>query len=88
MYIKKKSGQSTVEYVLLVTAVVAVCIAFMAGDGSMFKQQLCSSFNSVVSDMNSLADTLATSHQPANADAGGNVTAPYWLNVDNGVGDK
>ncbi len=28
MYIKNKRGQSTVEYVLLVTAVVAVMIAF------------------------------------------------------------
>jgi Flp pilus assembly pilin Flp len=30
MHIKNKRGQSTVEYVLLVTAVVAVIIAFVS----------------------------------------------------------
>ena len=88
MNIKNKKGQSTVEYVLLVTAVVAVAIAFLASPSSMFKQQLNSSLNSVVSDMNSLAGSLADSQHQQTADAGGNVTPPYSINVTNGVGSN
>ena len=45
MYIKKKSGQSTVEYVLLVTAVVAVMIALVTGSKSGFQSQLSNTVN-------------------------------------------
>ena len=36
MHIKNKRGQSTVEYILLVTAVVGVVIAFVASGNSPF----------------------------------------------------
>jgi Flp pilus assembly pilin Flp len=62
MYIKNKKGQSTVEYILLVTAVVAVMIVFVAGKNSPFQTQLNGTLNTVTQDMNKVADGFATSH--------------------------
>ncbi len=38
--VKRKSGQSTVEYILLVTAVITVVIVFLTGKNSMFPARL------------------------------------------------
>ena len=51
-------GQSTVEYILLVTAVVAVVILFTTGNNSMFQQRLNSVFNSTTQDMLNVATYL------------------------------
>ena len=51
-------GQSTVEYILLVTAVVAVVILFTAGNGSIFQQRLNSVFNTTTQDMLNVATYL------------------------------
>ena len=61
MHIKNKKGQSTVEYVLLVTAVVAVMIAFSTNQNSGLQSQLNGALVSVSNDMNSLAKTLSES---------------------------
>ena len=83
MYIKNKKGQSTVEYVLLVTAVLGVIIAFVAGSGSGFKNQLGNSLNTATSDMNSLAGTLGSSHAPTPAPtAAGTGTPSYTVNAN------
>ena len=51
-------GQSTVEYVLLVTAVIGVIILFAVGNGSLFQQRLNNVFNSTTQDMLNVASHL------------------------------
>ena len=80
MYIKNKRGQSTVEYVLLVTAVLAVIIAFVTSNKGAFQTQLNQTLNTATADMSSGAETLSSSHQLGNA-SGGNITPPYSVNV-------
>jgi len=63
MHIKNKRGQSTVEYVLLVTAVVAVMIAFVTKPGSGLQGQLGNTLNTTTNDMNVVGAQLAQSHQ-------------------------
>jgi len=82
MHIKNKRGQSTVEYVLLVTAVVAVMIAFSTGSNSSFKTQLNSALNSVASDMNTMASSLAGSQKESPYGSGAKVTPPYSVGVN------
>ncbi len=78
MYIKNKKGQSTVEYVLLVTAVLAVIIAFTSNSSSPLKSQLNNTLGNAVSDIGSEEDQLDSSHNPS-AGAGG--TSPWTVNV-------
>ena len=52
-------GQSTVEYILLVTAVIAVIILFTAGKNSLFQQRLNSVFNTTTQDMLNAASYLS-----------------------------
>jgi len=54
-------GQSTVEYILLVTAVVAVIILFTTGNNSPFQQRLNSVFNTTTQGMLNVANVLANS---------------------------
>jgi hypothetical protein len=72
MHIKNKRGQSTVEYILLVTAVVAVIIAFESGNGSgTFKNTLSDTLNSATQDISSMQDRLTQGHAETNStDAG------------------
>ena len=51
-------GQSTVEYILLVTAVIGVIILFTTGGGSLFQSRLNSVFNSTSQDMLNVATYL------------------------------
>jgi Flp pilus assembly pilin Flp len=51
-------GQSTVEYILLVTAVIVVIIVFTTGSKSTFQQSLNSVFNSTTQDMLNVASRL------------------------------
>jgi len=82
MKINNKRGQSTVEYVLLVTAVVAVMIAFSTNSNKGgLQDQLCSSLNSVASDMNSMADRLHQVHISLPTNPGGNDENTYFVNV-------
>ncbi len=63
-------GQSTVEYILLVTAVVAVIILFTTTKDSTFQNRLTSVFNNATQDMLNVAsrlqDNAASSSTPAN----------------------
>jgi len=54
-------GQSTVEYILLVTAVIAVIILFTTGNNSPFQQRLNSVFNTTTQGMLNVANVLANS---------------------------
>jgi len=79
MHIKNKKGQSTVEYVLLMTAVVVVIIAFVSSSNPHgFQAQLNLTLNQVTNDMNSEADQLVQSHIPP---AGGAVAVPTLITV-------
>ena len=51
-------GQSTVEYILLITAVVAVIILFTVGNGSLFQTRLNTVFNQTTQDMLNVASYL------------------------------
>jgi hypothetical protein len=85
MHIKNKRGQSTVEYVLLMTAVVAVIILFVANQNKGgFQDQLNSTLNGAVQEMSSMSDKFSGSHasQPAPTSSD---TPPYSVNVDAGV---
>ena len=85
MHIKNKRGQSTVEYILLVTAVLAVIIAFVAGNGSVFKNNLNSTYTTATNDINSLAQTLMLSHASVNASTA-STQPPFNLDVGKGEG--
>jgi Flp pilus assembly pilin Flp len=51
-------GQSTVEYLLLITAVIAVIILFTTGNNSPFQQNLNSVFNTTSQAMLNTATYL------------------------------
>jgi Flp pilus assembly pilin Flp len=78
MYIKNKRGQSTVEYILLVTAVIAVIIALVTSNNSGVKGQLNSTLNTAIDDIGNVSDRMPGSVAPSPA---GNVTNPGSLKV-------
>ena len=84
MHIKNKRGQSTVEYVLLVTAVVVVIIAFIGNNNSGFRKQLNSTLNTAGDSMSTIGDTLAASH--GLAPAGVATPTPITVPVCDGAG--
>ena len=69
-------GQSTVEYILLVTAVIAVIILFTTGNNSLFQQRLNSVFNTTTQDMLNVASYL----QDNAANAGW--SSPFFIKRD------
>lgn len=79
MYIKYKRGQSTVEYVLLMTAVVAVIILMVTQPKTGLQGQLTNTINSAVGQVGTMSDRLATS-EPASGP--GNFQSNYVVNVD------
>ncbi len=56
-----QKGQSTVEYIVLVTAVIAVAIAFLVPKNSGFQKKMGGSLNTVADQMDSMATRLANS---------------------------
>jgi Flp pilus assembly pilin Flp len=81
--LKNKRGQSTVEYVLLVTAVIAVIIAFTTGKGTnSLQNQLNTTLNDVAQDINS--EQLVNSHASSNAAT--DTTPPYSITLCGGKG--
>ena len=79
MYIKNKRGQSTVEYILLVTAVVAVMIVFATSQNGGIQGQLGSVLNTAANEMNTQMGILDGSHS---SPAGGNGTPGYSVGVN------
>ncbi len=78
MYIKHKRGQSTVEYVLLMTAVVAVIIVMVTSNKRGLQAQLNSTLNSAIETVGTMSDRLANS-EPASPPS--NATNPITVNV-------
>jgi hypothetical protein len=66
MLIKKKKGQSTVEYIILVTAVIAVVIFFVVNDNSPFRQKMNATLGNATDSMVSMASRLNGAFAPAN----------------------
>ncbi len=66
MYKKNKRGQSTVEYVLLMTAVVAVIIALVTSNNGGLQSQLNSTYNSALGTVGTMSDRLAGSEAASN----------------------
>lgn len=59
---RKKKGQSTLEYIILVTAVIAVAIVFLRPQsGGKLYASVESSYNQVAESMNGVANKLANS---------------------------
>jgi len=56
----RKKGQSTLEYLILVTGVVAIMIVFL-GPGGIFQQAVNETYITGTSQMNEMANRLATS---------------------------
>lgn len=77
MYIKNRRGQSTVEYVLLMTAVTAVIIAMVTSNKGGLQGQLNTTLNSAIESIGNMSDRLATSQQASNV----NATSPITVKV-------
>ncbi len=60
MMLKNKKGQSTLEYILLVAAVVAVLVTFL-GPGGTFSTNLGNTLEKSTNDMLNMANRLSTS---------------------------
>lgn len=59
----KIKGQSTLEYVILVTAVIVVIIALLMGNNSPFKNTLNSTLETTVNQLNVMGNRLTSSYQ-------------------------
>jgi Flp pilus assembly pilin Flp len=57
-------GQSTVEYILLVTAVVTVVVLFTTGNGNLFQSRLNTVFNTATQDMLNVSTRLQDNAAP------------------------
>jgi len=58
---KRKKGQSTVEYIILVAAVIGALIVFLSGDTSPFKKAFNATLTEGINGMQNMAHRLATS---------------------------
>jgi len=59
--LKSKKGQSTLEYIILVTGVVAILIAFLTSDQSPFRQAYNNTLRSATNGMENMANRLQQS---------------------------
>ncbi len=75
---KTKGGQSTVEYILLATAVIAAMIFFTTGDNSVLKTRLGATLNSAANSIGGISNRLVNSQGPTPA----GVTPPSPITVD------
>ncbi|MFA5059287.1 MAG: class III signal peptide-containing protein [Candidatus Omnitrophota bacterium] len=71
MKLKSKRGQSTLEYIILVTAVVAVLIVFL-GPSGVLRPALDRTLGTTVNGMETMADKLSNSHTSGGGGGGGN----------------
>ncbi|MDE2221696.1 MAG: class III signal peptide-containing protein [Candidatus Omnitrophica bacterium] len=62
MHIKNKTGQITVEYILVVTAVLIVIVAFVSNKNGPFQKQMNVTLNTALTEVNGESDQLSGSH--------------------------
>jgi len=85
MHTKNKRGQSTVEYILLMTAVVAVIIGFVATQNKGgFQDQLNQTINGAMEQDVNMADRLANSYTASapSTSATAGIPVGYTVNAD------
>jgi hypothetical protein len=58
---RKRKGQSTLEYIILVTAVIVVIISFLVSPSSPFKNQLNTTLNDTVGHLDTMTIRLGNS---------------------------
>lgn len=58
---QKRKGQSTVEYIILVAAVIAVILVFVAAPGSPFRNAFNSTLTQGTNGMTDMSNRLMTS---------------------------
>ncbi len=75
----RRGGQSTVEYIILSTAVIATAILFLNGDGSHFRKKLTGSLTTVSDKMEDMSNRLASSTPAASA---GSMSKPPAKTID------
>ena len=63
---KKKKGQSTLEYIILVVAVVAVLVGFLATSNGGFQTAVNSTLSSGTSGMKNMGSRISANFSPAN----------------------
>jgi len=78
MYTKNKRGQSTVEYILLVTAVIAVLIAFATNKSGPLQTQLNSTMGQFSNEIGDVASHYVGGHV---SPAGGTGSPAYNVDV-------
>jgi hypothetical protein len=71
---RHKSGQSTVEYIVLVTAVVGCIILFMNGKDSVFQQKVNQTLDQATEGMVNKAGALEGSHTAASFNSASKIT--------------
>jgi Flp pilus assembly pilin Flp len=78
MYKINKRGQSTVEYVLLVAAVIAVMIAFTTNKTTGLQQHMNATLDDAASQMDTMSGKFAGAY---NASAGSSPNSQISVNV-------
>lgn len=85
----KKRGQSTVEYIVLVTAVLGTAILFLNGSNSPFRAKLNETLGGVTNSMGDMGTRLSDSTPLAPANAVSNnvsgITTNLGSNCANGI---
>ena len=61
---RRKKGQSTLEYIILVAGVIAILIVFL-GPGGVFQGQLETTMTDSTDDMDDMGGRLVASHATA-----------------------
>ena len=64
--LKNKRGQSTIEYIILVTAVIVVVLVFLMTPNSMFSKALNDTLNETSAGITEMSGRLSSS-RPGNA---------------------
>ena len=60
--LRRSSGQSTVEYILLATAVIAAIIVFTTNKDSGLQKQIGVTLNTSINGMDTMSNRLDASH--------------------------
>ena len=59
---RNKKGQSTLEYIILVTAVIVVILALVFSDSSPFRTNLNQTYSTMLDGSQTLANKLANTY--------------------------
>ncbi len=83
--LRNNRGQSTVEYIILVTAVIGVMIVFATNKDAGLQQKLSNAYDQVGNDMATKADSLSLSHDTEDGGVPASGTPDTQFKVDPGT---